>query len=846
MSDVTLSKAVRTNLLSLQSTALLMEKTQQRLATGNKVNSALDNPSSFFTASSLNSRAADMSALIDGMANGIKTLEAADNGLKSITKTLESMQSTLRQARQDKSFQVEPFKVSSASSLVISGGTLGAEGAEIALPQPGPGTKAKVTSEFAYTGPARAGSTVGGARVEITWNATMNGAEDITVDDHAIDLTGVTGAEAIATAMQAELDEFALGAYLVSEDDGVISIERTDTSAASPVVNLGETAEVAGTAKFTFDPERMGHTIIVDNKSVTIEGDLASFAAALGAELGEGYTVTADAETDEISITANTAGASSTPQVAGGALTATAASATFEVDNTDAFALKIDGTEKLFAAGTTDAQIVAAFAADPDFPDKWTITQDGGKLQIVAATTGETDAPSVTASALASTGFTLATTDLQTLTIGEVTTSLIAGETQVNVIAKVNAELVDAASDYRLVANGAGKYAVVTLTAGEGAFDKDEIESTVTAQLTLVAENSDVAEDAAPLTSLNANPGLAAVTVTTQAGADGAAWKSYDAPVDRMTITYGAKYFTVDINYAANNADIAAGINQQLKEAGIAVTALFEDGKLSFEADAAEAKTLVISGTSIFNQSVNTGVAPQAALNATKAVDQFVELINRDFGTSIRASNDNGSLRLENLSTADMTVSVDEDGSGSQPATNKTIKGNSVRAGLASQFNELKDQLNKLSDDASFNGINLLRGDQLTITFNETGNSFMQIKAADTRGINSQTLNLEDLVGADFDLDADIDSLLSGIKLALNNVRSQASAFGSNLSIVQNRQDFTKNMINTLQTGASNLTLADMNEEAANLLALQTRQSLSSSALSMASQADQNILQLLR
>src|SRR5690606_1030313 len=151
------------------------------------------------------------------------------------------------------------------------------------------------------------------------------------------------------------------------------------------------------------------------NKSVTIEGDLASFAAALGAELGEGYTVTADAETDEISITANTAGASSTPQVAGGALTATAASATFEVDNTDAFALKIDGTEKLFAAGTTDAQIVAAFAADPDFPDKGTITQDGGKLQIVAATTGETDAPSVTATALASTGFTLATTALQTL-----------------------------------------------------------------------------------------------------------------------------------------------------------------------------------------------------------------------------------------------------------------------------------------------------------------------------------------------------------------------------------------------------------------------------------------------
>jgi len=96
MSDITLSKAVRTNLLSLQNTAEMMSKTQERLATGNKVNSALDNPTNFFTASALNSRAGDLNALMDNMANGIKTLEAADNGLGSITKTLESMQSTLR------------------------------------------------------------------------------------------------------------------------------------------------------------------------------------------------------------------------------------------------------------------------------------------------------------------------------------------------------------------------------------------------------------------------------------------------------------------------------------------------------------------------------------------------------------------------------------------------------------------------------------------------------------------------------------------------------------------------------------------------------------------------------
>ena len=82
MSDVVLSAGVRQNLLSLQKTAELMGTTQNRLATGKKVNSALDNPSNFFTSVSLQARAGDLSALLDAMSNGIKTLEASDNGLK--------------------------------------------------------------------------------------------------------------------------------------------------------------------------------------------------------------------------------------------------------------------------------------------------------------------------------------------------------------------------------------------------------------------------------------------------------------------------------------------------------------------------------------------------------------------------------------------------------------------------------------------------------------------------------------------------------------------------------------------------------------------------------------------
>ncbi|WP_331283676.1 flagellin [Maritalea porphyrae] len=96
-----------------------------------------------------------------------------------------------------------------------------------------------------------------------------------------------------------------------------------------------------------------------------------------------------------------------------------------------------------------------------------------------------------------------------------------------------------------------------------------------------------------------------------------------------------------------------------------------------------------------------------------------------------------------------------------------------------------------------------------------------------------------------FDTDTDINATLSKLTDALGSLRSQASTFGTNLTVVENRQDFTKSMINTLQEGAGKLTLADSNQEGANLLALQTRQSLASTSLSFASQADQNVLRLL-
>jgi flagellin len=167
-----------------------------------------------------------------------------------------------------------------------------------------------------------------------------------------------------------------------------------------------------------------------------------------------------------------------------------------------------------------------------------------------------------------------------------------------------------------------------------------------------------------------------------------------------------------------------------------------------------------------------------------------------------------------------------------------------VRSNFVTQFNGILAQITTTSQDASFNGVNLLAGDQLKLTFNETGKSTLNISGVI---FNAAGLGLANLVsGTDFIDNAATNKVISNLAAASTLLRTQASALGSNLSIVQIRQDFSKNLINVLQTGSSNLTLADTNEEAANSQALSTRQSIAVSALALANQSQQSVLQLLR
>jgi flagellin-like hook-associated protein FlgL len=233
-----------------------------------------------------------------------------------------------------------------------------------------------------------------------------------------------------------------------------------------------------------------------------------------------------------------------------------------------------------------------------------------------------------------------------------------------------------------------------------------------------------------------------------------------------------------------------------------------------------------------------------AELNAALAPNNLLASIDNATGKiTLTTNNDAASSTIGAIAgTAAGAGKAFNAVAGSAPVVD--VASQAIRSNLVGQYNNIIQQITTTSQDSSFNGINLLNGDDLKLTFNETGKSILNIKGVT---FNATGLGLASLVsGTDF-LDSNSGkAMLVKLSNASDTLRSQASTLGSNLSIVQIRQDFSKNLINVLQTGSANLTLADTNEEAANSQALATRQSIAVSALALANQSQQSVLQLLR
>jgi flagellin-like hook-associated protein FlgL len=263
-----------------------------------------------------------------------------------------------------------------------------------------------------------------------------------------------------------------------------------------------------------------------------------------------------------------------------------------------------------------------------------------------------------------------------------------------------------------------------------------------------------------------------------------------------------------------------------------------------------DGKTLTIASTGggvatniTFGDGTNGTVKTLNDLNAQLASNNLQATINGAGVITISTANEAASATIGAISgTAAGTGYAFNGLVAGAPVQDPAVQAS--RAGLINQYNNIIQQINTTAQDSSFNGINLLNGDTLKLIFNETGKSVLNINGTN---MNAAGLGLSALtVGTDFLDNGSANSVIASLDKASSTLRTQASTLGSNLSIVQIRQDFSKNLIDVLQTGSSNLTLADTNEEAANSQALATRQSIAVSALALANQSQQSVLQLLR
>ncbi|MEY9186111.1 flagellin [Bradyrhizobium sp. USDA 326] len=762
MSNIVLSASVRQNLLSLQSTADLLATTQERLSTGKKVNTALDNPTNFFTAQGLDNRASDISNLLDGINNGVQVLQAANTGITSLQKLIDSAKSIANQALQT---------------------TVGYS------------TKSNVSTTIPGATPADLRGTTSYASATANSNVLYTGAPG-----------GVTPVTAAA----------ALGASLGSTAGTLLGAV---TNAADGTTALTGTATLIGTtaASTLGSSPADGDSITVNGKTITFRTGAAPATQPTGWGLDASGHIATDGNGNSI------------------VYMGTAAAPTGTVND---LLSAID-----LASGVKSATISAGAA---------TISVSGsagpvGTLQVASSITG-----------------------------GQVTLKSSTGA-DLSVTGK---------ADF-LKALG------LTAATGAGNANVTAARSTTAGSLgTLVQDGSTLNIDGHTITFKNAQTPQSAASVTS-GGVSGNVVTdgNGNSTVYIQSATLSDLLNAVDLATGVKTASIFNGAATLSTTAGQIPSSVNSSGQLALSTGINA--DLSITGTgnalSAFGLSGNTGTATAFTAARTSGVGgisgKTLTFTSFNGGTPVNVTfgdGTNGTVKTldqlnAQLQANHLTATIDANGVLTVTTVNEyasstlgsTLAGGAVggtitgvlafttaqppvqdpvaqtaRSNLVNQFNNILAQIDTTSQDSSFNGVNLLNGDTLKLVFNETGSSTLSINGV---VFNAAGLGLSNLVnGVDFIDNGATNKVLASLNAASSTLRSEGSTLGSNLSIVQVRQDFSKNLINVLQTGSANLTLADTNEEAANSQALSTRQSIAVSALSLANQSQQSVLQLLR
>ncbi|MCK1596198.1 DUF1522 domain-containing protein [Bradyrhizobium sp. 159] len=748
MSGIVLSASVRQNLLSLQSTADLLATTQNRLSTGKSVNSALDNPTNFFTAQSLDNRASDINNLLDGIANGVQVLQAANTGITSLQKLIDSAKSIANQALQT----TVGYSTKSNVSTTIAGATASDLRGTTSY------TSADALSNVLYSG-AAGGVTAAASGTKL---GGVQGTNTGTVINAAT--TGASLLNGTATAGDANAGVAAGDTFTVNGK--TITFAAGDVPTTAPTGQTRVAATGITTGNVYTDNTSGNVTIYLGSGTKAAVGDvLTAIDLASGVQSNVAGTLTVNSGQTISSVSGG--GALVLKSTIGSDLSVTG---------------KADILNKLGLTSATGAGSVTATAArTTSSATLSSFISSGSTLNVDGHVITFKDGPTPTAASLASTqgvsgnvvtdGNGNSTVYLQSSTIADVLKAI---------------DFATGVQTFTLNGSGGGTLATASgqTASSINTSGQLKISTGVNADLSITGTGN-----ALSVFGLAGNTGTAsAFTAARTSGIGGIAGK---------TLTFSSF------------------------NGGTAVNVTFGDGT---------------NGTVKTLDQLNTALQANNLAATIDANGQLTITASNDYASSTIGSATAGGA-IGGTITGTLTFTT-----ASPPV--QDVVAQSARANLVSQYNNILNQIDTTSVDSSFNGVNLLNGDQLKLVFDETGKSSLNITGVT---YNSKGLGLAALtVGVDFIDNAATNRVLTNLNAASSTLRSEASALGSNLSVVQIRQDFNKNLINVLQTGSSNLTLADTNVEAANSQALSTRQSIAVSALSLANTSQQSVLQLLR
>ena len=278
-------------------------------------------------------------------------------------------------------------------------------------------------------------------------------------------------------------------------------------------------------------------------------------------------------------------------------------------------------------------------------------------------------------------------------------------------------------------------------------------------------------------------------------------------------------------------------------------SAVSQVNKISVNAKNFEVDATSVTDPAKLSLSINGAPAVEIEVEVIDAdsVDADISALAADLETKLQAESSTFEVDVVDgnfvISNTDKTVAWTLAGevNGVNMAANALASLPNTRTSSQDQYNEILSQINQLAKDSGYKGVNLLQGEDLRVNFNEdrSSNLLVQGKKADVEGLKLVS-------GADWDNPDNeaLETALNAVDNAITTLRNWASELGNNYSILETRENFTDKLVNVLTEGADKLILADMNEESANMLALQTRQQLAINSLSLASQAAQGVLKL--